>query len=163
MAAGLSMKEENVEAFRRSLNANASLTEEDFQPRVSIDVAMPLEYVSEGQIEELSLLEPFGKGNEKPQFAQKDLSVQSARILGKNRNVVKLNLKSPFGDLQMEGLYFGDAADLDSYIRRKFGDDEAEKMYLGRPNQVTLSVVYYPDVNEYRGVRTLQIVIKHYR
>lgn len=163
MAAGLSMQEEKVEPFRRALNANAHLTEEDFQEKVSIDVAMPLEYVSEAQIEELSLLEPFGKGNEKPQFAQKDVKVQSARILGKNRNVLKLVVESPFSTLQMEALYFGDIEGFDAYVRETFGNDEAEKMYLGRRNAVKLSVVYYPDINEFRGVKTVQIVIKNYR
>lgn len=113
MAAGLSLKEEHVEAFRQSLNANAALTPEDFQEKVSIDVAMPLEYISEGQIMEMSLLEPFGKGNEKPQFAQKDLKLISARVQGRNRSVLKLQVKSPFSPLLMDALYFGDAEDFD--------------------------------------------------
>lgn len=163
MAAGLSMRESQVEAFRKSLNAGSSLTEEDFIPKVTIDVAMPLEYISERQIRELSLLEPFGKGNEKPMFAQKDLRVLHARILGKNRNVLKLLVESPAGGVQMEALYFGDIPCFDAYIRERFGADETEKMYLGRKNAVTLSVVYYPDVNEYRGVKTMQIVIKNYQ
>ena len=163
MAAGLSMREGQVEAFRKSLNAGSSLTEEDFIPKVTIDVAMPLEYISERQIRELSLLEPFGKGNEKPMFAQKDLRVLHARILGKNRNVLKLLVESPAGGVQMEALYFGDIPCFVAYIRERFGADETEKMYLGRKNAVTLSVVYYPDVNEYRGVKTMQIVIKNYQ
>ena len=96
-------------------------------------------------------------------FAQKDLKVLSARILGKNRNVFKMMLQSPATGLRMEALYFGPIEDIDGYIREKFGEDEAEKMYLGRRNEVMLSVVYYPDVNEFRGVKTLQVVVKHYR
>ncbi len=163
MAAGLSLPKDNVEAFRARLNENSPLTEEDFLPKVSIDVAMPIEYVSEEQIAQLSLLEPFGKGNEKPQFAQKGLRVKSARMIGKNRSVMKLLLESPASGLCMEGIYFGDAQKLDGYIREKFGTEEAERMYLGRANHVELSVVYYPDVNEYRGKRTLQIVVKNYQ
>jgi len=163
MAAGLSLQECNVDAFRRRLNENSGLTREDFIPKVSIDVAMPLEYVSERQVEELKLLEPFGKGNEKPLFAQKDLKAVSARVLGKNKNVLKFVFQSPLSDLQMEGLYFGPAEDMDAYLRAKFGNNEVEKMYLGRPNGVSLSIIYYPDINEFRGVKTPQVVIKNYR
>jgi single-stranded-DNA-specific exonuclease len=162
MAAGLSMKEERVDEFRAALNANARLTEEDLVPKVSIDVAMPLEYISERQIEELKLLEPFGKGNEKPLFAQKDLKVIGAKILGKNRNVFKMILETPGTGLRMDALYFGDVDTIDAYIRGKFGSDETEKLYLGRRNNVTLSVTYYPDINEFRGVKTLQVVVKNY-
>ena len=163
MAAGLSLPKENVEAFRQMLNRNSRLQPEDFVPRVSIDAAMPLEYVSERQIAELSLLEPFGKGNEKPQFAQKGLRVVRARIVGKNRNVMRLLLESPASGLRMEGVYFGDVQEMDAYIRGKFGDEEAERMYLGRPNRVELAVVYWPDIHEYQGKRSLQIVVKNYQ
>ncbi|MFR3627611.1 MAG: single-stranded-DNA-specific exonuclease RecJ [Lachnospiraceae bacterium] len=146
MAAGLSIKEEDVPEFRRRLNENAVLTEEDFIPRVWIDVPMPLEYVTEGLVEELKRLEPFGQGNEKPLFAQKGLIIRSLRVLGKNRNVVKLGLVTDTG-LSMDGLLFGDG---DAIQRELAGKDR-------------IDIVYYPDINEYNGNRTLQAVIRNYK
>ncbi len=146
MAAGLSIKEEDVPEFRRRLNENAVLTEEDFIPRVWIDVPMPLEYVTEGLVEELKGLEPFGQGNEKPLFAQKGLMIRSLRVLGKNRNVVKLGLVTDTG-LSMDGLLFGDG---DAIQRELAGKDR-------------IDIVYYPDINEYNGNRTLQAVIRNYK
>ena len=146
MAAGLSLLKENVDEFRRALNEKAELTEADFVKKVWIDVPMPLEYISEPLIEELDLLEPYGQGNEKPLFAQKDLSIRSVRVLGKNRNVVKFSLVTKNGT-PMDGLLFED------------GDLFVEE--LGNRRQ--LDVVYYPAVNEYNGNKSLQIVIKNYR
>ena len=146
MAAGLSIKEEDIPEFRRRLNENAVLTEEDFIPRVWIDVPMPLEYVTEGLVEELKRLEPFGQGNEKPLFAQKGLLIRSLRVLGKNRNVVKLGLVTETG-LSMDGLLFGDG---DAFQRELAGKDR-------------IDIVYYPDVNEYNGNRTLKAVIRNYK
>lgn len=146
MAAGLSIKEEDVPEFRRRLNENAVLTEEDFIPRVWIDVPMPLEYVTEGLVEELKRLEPFGQGNEKPLFAQKGLMIRSLRVLGKNRNVVKLGLVTDTG-LSMDGLLFGDG---DAFQKELAGKDR-------------IDIVYYPDINEYNGNRTLQAVIRNYK
>lgn len=146
MAAGLSIKEEDVPEFRRRLNENAVLTEGDFIPRVWIDVPMPLEYVTEGLVEELKRLEPFGQGNEKPLFAQKGLMIRSLRVLGKNRNVVKLGLVTDTG-LSMDGLLFGDG---DAIQRELAGKDR-------------IDIVYYPDINEYNGNRTLQAVIRNYK
>ena len=146
MAAGLSIKEEDVPEFRKRLNENAELTEDDFIPRVWIDVPMPLEYVTEGLVEELKRLEPFGQGNEKPLFAQKGLMIRSLRVLGKNRNVVKLGLVTDTG-LSMDGLLFGDG---DAIQRELAGKDR-------------IDIVYYPDVNEYNGNRTFQAVIRNYK
>ena len=146
MAAGLSIKEEDVPEFRRRLNENAVLTEEDFIPRVWIDVPMPLEYVTEGLVEELKRLEPFGQGNEKPLFAQKGLMIRSLRVLGKKRNVEKLGLVTDTG-LSMDGLLFGDG---DAVQRELAGKDR-------------IDIVYYPDVNEYNGNRTFQAVIRNYK
>lgn len=146
MAAGLSLEEKNVERFRLELNRRARLTEEDFVPKVWIDVPMPMEYVSEELIQELKRLEPFGQGNEKPQFAQKDLKIRSARVLGKNRNAVKLSLVTPQG-FPMEGMVFTD------------GDAFLEGMGENRK----VDAVYYPEINEYNGRRSIQVVIKEFR
>ncbi|MCD8083038.1 MAG: single-stranded-DNA-specific exonuclease RecJ [Clostridiales bacterium] len=146
MAAGFSLLEKDIDAFRRRLNEQATLTPEDFIPKVWIDVAMPLEYLSEDLIREFACLEPFGQGNEKPQFAQNDLRILSARVLGKNRNVVKLTLGAKSG-FSMDGLLFTE------------GDRFLEEMGDNR----RIDVIYYPDINEYHGRRSLQIIIRDYR
>ena len=143
MAAGFSIEEGHVEELRRRLNEQADLKPEDFIPKVWIDAAMPLEYISSGLVEELKLLEPFGQGNEKPQFAQKGLQIRSARVLGKNR---KLSLVTEKG-LAMDGKLFTEGD--------RFLEELGEKKMM--------DVVYYPDVNEYNGRRTLQIVIREYK
>lgn len=146
MAAGLSLEERQVEPFRQELNRQADLTEDDFIPRIWIDVPLPMRYVSEELITEFKLLEPFGQGNEKPQFAQKDLEVRSARVVGKNRNAVKLALVTPEG-VPMDGMVFAD------------GDEFLQEMN-GRN---TMDAIYYPGINEYNGRRSLQIVVKEWR
>ena len=146
MAAGLSLEEANVDRFRQALNRNARLTEEDFIPKIWIDVAMPIEYVSEPLIQELKMLEPFGQGNEKPQFAQKAMRIRSARVVGKNRNAVKLSMVTP-GGAAVDGILFTE------------GDRFMEEMGAKRE----MDVIYYPDINEYNGNRTIQMVVKEYR
>ena len=145
MAAGLSIEEKDIEELRRRLNADAELTEEDFIPKIWIDVPMPLEYVSEGLVEELKQLEPYGQGNEKPLFAQKNLYIRNMRVLGKTKNLVKMNLVTENG-LAMDGLLFVN------------GDQFLEEI----ENKKYINVIYYPDINEYNGFKTLQIVIKNY-
>ena len=112
MAAGLSLEEKNIGEFRRQLNERSGLREEDFKAKVWIDVPMPLDYVSEGLVSELKGLEPFGQGNEKPQFAQKDLLIRSVRVLGKNKNLVKMSLVTENG-LSMDGLLFADGPEFE--------------------------------------------------
>ncbi|RHU47069.1 single-stranded-DNA-specific exonuclease RecJ [Blautia sp. TF11-31AT] len=146
MAAGLSLEEENVERFRRKLNEQSGLTEEDLVEKVTIDVPMPIHYIRKGLVQELSLLEPFGKGNEKPLFAQKNLWVSQMRVFGKNRNVVKMRLTDENG-YPMDGVYFGN------------GDEFAEE---GRGKR-KISIVYYPDINMYQGRESLQVIIRHYQ
>ena len=146
MAAGLSLEEENVERFRRKLNEQSGLTDEDLVEKVTIDVPMPIHYIRKDLVQELSLLEPFGKGNEKPLFAQKNLWVSQMRVFGKNRNVVKMRLTDENG-YPMDGVYFGN------------GDEFAEE---GRGKR-KISIVYYPDINMYQGRESLQVIIRHYQ
>lgn len=145
MAAGLSIEEENIEKFRRQLNENCTLTEEDLRPKVVIDVPMPVSYITKELVEQISLLEPFGKGNTKPIFAQKGLRVLDSSIIGKNKNVVKLKLLDPQG-VAMEGIYFGEAEDFINFIRERD----------------SISVTYYPEINRFRGRESLQIIIQNY-
>ena len=145
MAAGLSIEEENIEKFREQLNQNCTLTEEDLRPKIVIDVAMPISYITKELVEQISLLEPFGKGNVKPIFAQKGLRVLDSNIIGKNKNVVKLKLLDPQGAI-IEGIYFGEADDFMNFIREKD----------------SISVTYYPEINRFRGRESLQIIIQNY-
>lgn len=145
MAAGLSVEEENVDLLRRRLNENCTLTEEDLRPKVTIDVPMPISYITKNLVEEISLLEPFGKGNTKPLFAQKNLRVLESRILGKNRNVAKLRLMDETSAV-IDGMYFG----------------EAEEFIRFAKSRETISVTYYPEINRYMGRENLQIVIQNY-
>ena len=145
MAAGLSIEEENIEKFREQLNQNCTLTEEDLRPKIVIDVAMPISYITKELVEQISLVEPFGKGNVKPIFAQKGLRVLDSNIIGKNKNVVKLKLLDPQGAI-IEGIYFGEADDFMNFIREKD----------------SISITYYPEINRFRGRESLQIIIQNY-
>ena len=146
LAAGLSLKEEHVEEFRRRINELATLTEEDLTEKVSIDMQLPIAYLSQKLVEELERLEPFGKGNTKPLFAEKNLRVISPRILGKNQNVLKFQVEDARG-LRMDAVYFGDV--------------RACMEYMGQKKR--MSFTYYPTVNEYMGRRSLQITVVNYR
>ncbi len=146
MAAGLSLEEKNIEPFRKKLNELSGLKPEDFVGKVTIDVPMPVNYIRKDLIQEMKLLEPFGKGNEKPMFAQKGLRIMDVRVFGKNRNVVKIKLADEMG-YPMDGIYFGD------------GDVFLEEIH----DKKTISIVYYPEVNVYQGRENLQVVIRHYQ
>lgn len=160
MAAGLSLSKEKVGELRRRLNENCLLTEEDFIPKVHIDIALPLSYVSESFIQELELLAPFGTGNPKPVFAQKDVLLRSGRIFGKNRNVAK------FHALDSENIghtlvYFGEVEELERFLTEKYGAD-AEKLFSGGAVSLPLTITYYPSLNEFRGKREIEFVITNY-
>ena len=162
MAAGCSLEKENIQPLRERLNTNAQLTEDDLIEKICIDVPMPIGYITEHLIEELDILEPFGTANKKPVFAEKNLHVLGARILGQNRNVIKMQVASVSG-VVMDALYFGDAEEFRRYLEEKFGFQETEKMFQNRKTDITLSVIYYPTVNEFRGQKSLQIVISDYQ
>lgn len=161
MAAGMSLKKENLEAFRRRLNDNCELTVLDMIPKVSIDVVMPLGYATEELIAELELLEPFGKGNAKPLFAERNLIVRRAFQIGKTAKFLKFQVENAYGR-RLDALYFGDGEEMEEKLTERFGTEEVRKMYQGRENAVRMSVTYYPSVNEYNGARSVQIVIQNY-
>lgn len=145
MAAGLSMEEKNVELFRRRLNDNCTLTEQDLIPKIMIDVPMPISYLSKKLTEQLKVLEPFGKGNSKPLFAQKNLRAVGIRVLGRNRNVAKMLLIDENG-IKMDAVYFGEAQEFVDFVQA----------------HDTISVTYYPEINVFQGRENLQVVIKNY-
>ena len=161
LAAGVSMPEENVEEFRRQINANSHLTADDFEEKVLIDVPMPMSYASLEFVDELEKLEPFGNGNPKPLFAQKQVTFIKGRLLGQNQNVGKYTVADEDGKLY-EMIYFGDIQAFHEYLDQKFGIEAVDRLYNGRGKDIVLSVVYYPDINEYRGNVSLQMVMKYY-
>lgn len=162
MAAGLSLDIANLDTFRERLNGQATLTEEELLPKVYIDMRLPLEYISFNLVEELKLLEPFGKGNSKPLFGEKDIDVKRGFILGKNKNVLKLSLLKKNRKI-IDGLYFGDIEEFEKRLINKFGESEVNKMYKGIDNKIKLDIVYTPTINEYMGNRNLQMTIQNYR
>lgn len=161
MAAGLSMPEENVEVFRRRLNELAPLTQEDLAEKIHIDVALPLSYLTPELIGQLRLLEPCGKGNVKPVFADKGLAVTRAFIVGRNRNVLRLYLRGSDG-VVTEGVYFGGAEEFLQYFRERFGDGEVEAALEGRENAIRFAAIYEPSVNDYNGGNTVQVIIRKF-
>ena len=162
MAAGLSMPEENLEQFRKEINEKSGITPEDLNEKIAIDMQLPFECVNEKFIGELAVLEPFGKGNARPVFAERQVQVESARILGKNKNVLNLQVKDLHGT-RMDAMYFGDVNTFVEYVREKFGDIACECLLRGHGHGIVMAFTYYPDINEYQGVRTPQIVIQNYK
>ena len=162
LAAGLSLPKENVGKFREMLNKNCTLTEEEMKEKVTIDMEMPFGCVTEGLLKELELLEPFGKGNTKPVFAARDVTLLGARILGKNRNVLKLQVQDVNG-CRIEAMLFHHADDFLGKLEKQYGKTEVEALLKGRGRQIRISMTYYPDINEYMGKKTPQIVVTHYR
>lgn len=158
MAAGLSLPEDKVEDFRREINENCSLTEETLTEKIVIDVPMPLSYITESLIEQLNILEPFGKGNEKPVFADKNISILSACKIGKQKNMLRLNLLNEQGST-MEAMLFRNCEDFELFLQEKYGEAEVEKIYRGQPNNIRISITYYPSINEFRGNRKMQVTI----
>ena len=146
MAAGMSLPKENLQKLRQKLNENCTLTAEDMVEKLSIDIAMPIQYINEAFIEELKVLEPFGNGNSKPLFAERDFHVLQSQVLGKNKNTVKVYGTNAAG-CHMEGLYFGNPEDLLKILEKKD----------------TISITYYPAINEFRGKKTLQIMIQDFQ
>lgn len=162
MAAGLSMPEENLEQFRKEINEKSGITPEDLNEKIAIDMQLPFECVNEKFIGELAVLEPFGKGNARPVFAERQVQVESARILGKNKNVLKLQVKDLHGT-RMDAMYFGDVNTFVEYVREKFGDIACGCLLRGHGHGIVMAFTYYPDINEYQGVRKPQIVIQNYK
>lgn len=162
MAAGISLEEKNVDIFLEKINRCCELTDEDFIPKIKIDIVMPAAYPDENLIRELSLLEPCGKGNLKPQFADKNLAVIRAFVLGKKQNVLRLSLQTEEG-MDVSAVYFGDIDEWKAFYTAKYGSGELEKAFRGQENRIRMSVVYYPEINEYQGRKNVQLIIRNYQ
>lgn len=159
MAAGFSLKEENIVPLRKALNENSTLTREDLVPKVTIDVPMPVDYLYEELVEQLELLEPFGKGNEKPVFADRNLEIENLRVLGKEGRVIRMRLKSASGT-SMDAVYFGDLENLRLSLEEKYGKVVAEDTVAGRCiHHASLHFIYYPEIDHYYSTPRLQLKI----
>lgn len=161
MAAGMTLRESDLPELERRLNANSSLTAEDFCPVVHIDAAMPIGYVTEHLIQELSQMEPFGVGNPRPVFAEQHFYILAGYRLGRERNVLKLRVKNQQGNI-CEAMLFHGADDFECFVIREWGEAELRRMYEGRENRLDIAFTYYPSVNEYQGIRKIQIQIAGY-
>lgn len=161
MAAGFSLEEKNVDELRKQLNEMCTLTDDDMIPKIWIDTELPPEYVTFELVEQLNLIEPFGKGNEKPIFAAKKMRVKSMRILGKEGNVLKFELVSEQGTF-ITGICFNKTQEFIQFANEKFGNDEIKKATRGMSNGIVINVIYYPTVNAYNGNTTLQMVVDRF-
>ena len=146
MAAGMSLKKDRLDEFRKRLNENSKLTKEDFIQKIWIDVPLPFSYISLDFVRELEKLEPYGNKNEKPKFARKGIKILSKNILGKNKNVVKMLLEDDDGT-RLDGIYFCDG---EAFFEELKGNNE-------------IDIIYYPDINEYGGRESLQVIITGYK
>ncbi len=161
MAAGLSLPEEHVNLFRKKLNQHTVLTEEELRGKIVIDVPMPLDYISKILVEELNILEPFGKSNEKPVFADKNIHILSLGIFGKNRNVCRMQVQSQGGTV-MSAVYFGQTDEFLDFLGKKYGNDAVQQAISGKGTDMAVSFIYYPEINVYNGKESLQIIVKNY-
>ena len=157
----MTLREDDLPELERRLNENSSLIEEDFCPVVRIDAAMPVGYVTEHLIQELSQMEPFGVGNPKPVFAEQHFRILAGYRLGRERNVLKLRVKNEQGNT-CEAMLFQGADDFDQFVVQEWGEMELRRMYEGRENHLDIAFTYYPSVNEYQGMRKIQIQIVGY-
>lgn len=162
MAAGLSLPEENISLFREKINAVCELTEADLTPKVSIDVPMPMDYVTKDLVREFAILAPFGKDNTKPVFADKNIRIRRMWIMGKNRNVLKLSMVTA-GGMPATGIYFGDVEAFCAYLEEKFGKNQVDNVFYGKDNDIMISAVYFPKINHFRDVEELQFEIQYYQ
>ena len=161
MAAGLSLSEENLPALRKALNAHCSLTEEELSPVIRIDARVPFRYLTEALVSELSLLAPYGTGNPRPVFAMPHVAVCALRMVGQKRTVLRMSLRDEFGTM-MQAVYFGDAEKFLGFIDSEFGREERDRAMRNQENRIDLAFTFYPDVNEYQGRKSIQIVCMSY-
>jgi single-stranded-DNA-specific exonuclease len=162
MAAGLSLPEENIPLFRERINACCPCTLEELTPKIHIDMQMPVGYVGTELVHQFSCLAPFGKDNPRPLFVDRDLAVGRLWVVGRNQNVLRLNLRSAEG-VPVSAVYFGDIEAFESYVSEKFGKEALALAMEGRENPIRLAMVYVPKIDTYRETENLQFEMKYYR
>ena len=162
MAAGLSLQEDKVDELRIALNNKCELTDEDLTRKIMIDSSLPLEYLNLHLIEELNVLEPFGKGNAKPVFGVRDAKITRAMLLGKDKNVLKLKLLTN-NDITIDAMIFNDLENFESKIIEKYGNEELDNLYNKSNNNIPMDFTFYPSINEWNGNKSIQIVVNGIR
>lgn len=162
MAAGLSMREEDIDKLREQLNQKAELSEEDMAEVVRLDAVLPMSYFTVDTIRQLSVLEPCGKSNTKPVFADRNIKITRANIVGVNRNVLKLHLLDSMGN-PVAGVYFGEVEKFLTFLSEKFGSEEVDAAMHGRENSIQFAAVYEPAVDTYSGRESVQAIIRRFR
>lgn len=162
MAAGLSMREEDIDKLREQLNQKAELSEEDMAEVVRLDAVLPMSYFTVDTIRQLSVLEPCGKSNTKPVFADRNIKVTRAGIVGVNRNVLKLHLLDSKGN-PVAGVYFGEVEKFLAFLSEKFGSEEVDAAMHGKENSIQFAAVYEPAVDTYSGRESVQAIIRRFR
>lgn len=162
MAAGLSMREEDIDKLREQLNQKAELSEEDMAEVVRLDAVLPMSYFTVDTIRQLSVLEPCGKSNTKPVFADRNIKITRAGIVGVNRNVLKLHLLDSMGN-PVAGVYFGEVEKFLTFLSEKFGSEEVDAAMHGRENSIQFAAVYEPAVDTYSGRESVQAIIRRFR
>ena len=163
MAAGLSLEERNIESLRERLNDITTLTEDDLIEKVSFDMVLPLKDITFPLLKEMSFLEPYGKGNPKPLFALKNVHIIKANILGKNKNVLKLMVEETDSRIKFPAMLFNQVEAFEEMVLNKYGKDGLDAVYGGFQSQVFFDIVFYPDINEYNGMQTIQIMVQYFR
>lgn len=162
MAAGLSLQEDKVDELRIALNNKCELTDEDLTRKIMIDSSLPLEYLNLHLIEELNVLEPFGKGNAKPVFGVRDAKITKAMLLGKDKNVLKLKLLTN-NNITIDAMIFNDLENFESKIIEKYGNEELDNLYNKSNNNISMDFTFYPSINEWNGNKSIQIVVNGIR
>lgn len=162
MAAGLSLQEDKVDELRKALNNKCELTDEDLTRKIMIDSSLPLEYLNLHLIEELNVLEPFGKGNAKPVFGVKDAKITKAMLLGKDKNVLKLKLLTN-NNITIDAMIFNDLENFESKIIEKYGNEGLDNLYNKFNNNIPMDFTFYPSINEWNGNKSIQIVVNGIR
>ena len=162
MAAGVSLEKGKIDELRRRLNENCTLTEDDMQEIIKIDCDMPLSYITEGLIDSIDLLAPFGTGNSKPLFALKNIPVQKMAYMGKEGQYLRMSLKTEKGET-MTALMFRGVEDFERSVEEKYGEASWQGLFSGNSNGVTMDIVYEPSIDEFRGNRSVQIIIENFK
>lgn len=163
LAAGLSLEKKNIDLLRKTLNEKAGLTEEDFIPKISFDMVLPFEDVTFSMLQEFELLEPFGKSNEKPSFALKDVQLINGRVIGKDKNMVRLTVKTQRSNRVFTAMLFRNFDVFEATILEKYGQEALTRLYEGTAEGVYMDFIFYPNVNEFNGNSTIQFIIQHFR
>ncbi len=164
MAAGLTIKAKDVDLLRRRLNEQTGLNDEDLKVKLILDTQLEIENINKGLVDELNKLEPFGKGNSKPIFGEKEVKIEGAKILGKNKNVLKLNIsKKDNSKTKITGIYFKEIADFEKLIIDKYGKEGLKGLYNNKANNIYLDIAYYPEYNIYNGLKNIQLIIQDFR